>query len=345
MENDDIIERVETAAAEYEATVLKKHAALKAVHENSEAKLVEVRRHLEATPPAQDLGISVLAVAGSLARREASSLSDLDLIITTHSPQDHEAHAPIHEWRRELCKRLDIDQPNPSGVFHNPIDRPLVESIAGAATEAYDQTAKRILFILESTWLSNAKEYERLLDAVIDRYAEDVGRDSSKNFVFLLNDVVRYFRQLCVNYQQVKSDTPDGKWPLRNVKLRHSRVLMYFSMVAALGSLSRERGPHKTAALKLLVRMHPLKRLFVAYGLAGDDCFYRVAGLYNTFIALLSDKQTRDALHAVEYESRYDSAEFAQLKANSDALAAELLRFYNARRGQWDERFFEYMIL
>jgi hypothetical protein len=31
-------------------------------------------------------------------------------------------------------------------------------------------------------------------------------------------------------------------------------------------------------------------------------------------------------------------------KANSDALRSELTRFIFARRGQWSERFFEYLI-
>jgi predicted nucleotidyltransferase len=341
----DLIQRIESAAALYEGAVLARHTELGLAHHNSEKKLTEVQEHLRNHPPAAALGMDVLAVAGSLARLEASSLSDIDLIITTTSEPDDAAATAIVEWRKELCEALGIDAPNPHGVFHQPISRSSVVSIAGASDERYDHTSKRILFLLESAPLSDKAEYDALLDAVIDRYAEDVVKDPTKNFVFLLNDVVRYFRLLCVNYQQVKTETPDGKWPLRNVKLRHSRVLMYFSMIAALGLLSRERGADKVDALKLLVRMHPLKRLFVAYQMADDSCFYRVAGLYDTFIALLSKKKTRAALLAVDYETRYESSVFSQLKANSDAFAAELMRFYNARRNYWDERFFEYMIL
>lgn len=342
---DDIIERLTDAAALYEQAVLGRHKQLRVAHDESEKMLDRVREDLAANPPPAALGIGVLAVAGSLARREASSLSDIDLIITIEQ-EDHDATDAIIQWREALCARLEIERPNPNGVFHEPISRSRVQRIAGASDEPYHDTSKRILFLLESAPVANAGDYENLLDSIIDRYATDVAEDPTKNFVFLLNDVIRYFRLVCVNYQNQKTEeTANGKWPLRNVKLRHSRVLMYFSMVAAIGLLSRERGADKAAALKLLVRMHPLKRLFVAYQLADDPCFYRVAGLYDTFITLLSKEKTRNALRAVDYETRYDSSVFSQLKANSDAFAAELMRFYDARRGYWDERFFEYMIL
>lgn len=341
----DLIARLNAAADLYDNAVLARHAELRVAQDNSEATLAKIRQHLLDVPPAPDLGIDVLAVAGSLARREASSLSDIDLIITTTEQTNDAGADAIVKWREELCEALGIDAPNPHGVFHHPINRASLVSIAGASNERYDHTSKRILFLLESAPVSNETAYGALLDQVIDRYAEDVASDPSKNFVFLLNDVVRYFRLLCVNYQQVKTETPDGKWPLRNIKLRHSRVLMYFSMIAALGLLSRERCADKVDALKLLVRMPPLKRLFVSYKMADDNCFYRVAGLYDTFIALLSKQKTRAALMAVDYETRYASSIFSQLKANSDAFAAELMRFYDARRNYWDERFFEYMIL
>ncbi|WP_206542723.1 hypothetical protein, partial [Sphingomonas endophytica] len=161
----------------------------------------------------------------------------------------------------------------------------------------------------------------------------------------LLNDVIRYFRAICVNYQYTTTETADGKWPIRNLKLRHSRVLMYFSMVAAIGSLSRVHDEQKIKALKEFVTMPPLMRLFVAYRISDDGAFYKVAGYYNTFLALLSKPETRREIYGLDYKVRYGSDVFSQLKANSDALSSELLRFYEARRRVWDDRFFEYMLL
>lgn len=330
----------------YPRDVLDRHAALKTAHEFSRRTLDTVRERIRTGPPGT--AVHTVAIAGSLARLEASDQSDLDLIISLHPSGPGEAAPdpqPIMEWRDSLCDELKLDRPNQSGVFHNPICRSHLAKIAGRSGEPYEDVAKRILFLLESEWLYNQDNYDTLLGEVIDAYSEDVRRDPRKNFVFLLNDVVRFFRSLCVNYQFNKADTEDGKWPIRNVKLRHSRVLMYFSMVAAIGALSRQHTDQKIEALKELIRMEPLRRLYVAYGLARDPGFFKVAGAYNTFLHLLSQSSVREELAGLDYDKRYSSAAFAQLKANSDGLSSELLRFYEARRRDWDDRFFEYMII
>ncbi len=82
--------------------------------------------------------------------------------------------------------------------------------------------------LLESRFVFNEKRYGKVLDQIVYNYSDDVINQNNKNFVFLLNDVIRYFRSICVNYQYTKAGTEWGKWPLRNIKLRHSRVLMYF---------------------------------------------------------------------------------------------------------------------
>ena len=45
-----------------------------------------------------------------------------------------------------------------------------------------------------------------------------------------------------------------------------------------------------------------------------------------------------------DYDLRYLKRSYADLKANSDGVIAELLRFVLARRNEWTERFFEYLI-
>jgi hypothetical protein len=288
----------------------------------------------------------MLAIAGSIARLEASSNSDLDLIITTTLCEDGAADSGTAiAWRNELCATLDMDAPNKKGVFSKPVCRSHIEKIAGEAGEHYDTVAKRALLVLESQWVYNETNYTSLLHGIIEAYSQDVRADHAKNFVFLLNDMTRYFRALCVNYQFTKSATEYGKWPIRNIKLRHSRVLMYFSMVAAIGSLSDEQSAEKVEALSQLIRAQPLKRLYVAYALAGDGGFDAFAICYDRFLSSLAMRSVRAELEGLEYEKRYDSTHFAELKDNSDQLSKELLRFYETRRNQWDPRFFEYMII
>jgi hypothetical protein len=341
-----ILQDIHQAAELYPGVATNRYAALLKAESYSNERLDRVRNYILDNPPPSAAKVHTIAAAGSLARLESSEASDLDLIIVTvrdgGAAPDHNA---AKAWRDTLCTDLTIAPPNPEGVFHEPVNADSLTKIAGYADEPYAALSKRVLFLLESHCLYKETEYQSVMDDITLSYAKDVKADNRKNFVFLLNDVIRFFRTICVNYQFNTSTTTDGKWPIRNVKLRHSRVLMYFSMVAALGTLSREHSADKIAALRALIKMPPLRRLFVAYALASDGAFFKVAAFYNTFLWMMAQPATRKQLHNLEYGARYESEEFALLKGNSDALASELLRFYEARRGLWDDRFFEYMIL
>lgn len=345
MTESAIVSRILEAKDAFDELVLGRYGAIKRAEEFSAKKIDEIRSQVLVAPPPLDTGIHLLAVAGSLARKEASEASDLDLIVVTADKTNDTAHAVIEKWRSELCETLALEKHNPRGVFAAPLPLAKIQGSAGSENEPYARAAIRVLTLLESDWIFNQDSHSTLVDKIVDEYSYDVKSDPRKNFVFLMNDVIRYFRTVCVNYQYTKSETEDGKWPIRNIKLRHSRVLMYFSMIAAIGLLSRDHSEQKIYALRNLIELPPLKRLFVCYSLSNDMSFYKVAGLYDVFLDMLSDSGSRTELKGLEYTDRYRSRVFSHLKATSDALCSELLRFYEARRNSWDDRFFEYMLV
>ena len=167
--------------------------------------------------------------------------------------------------------------------------------------------------------------------------------DPSKELVFFLNDLIRYFRYICVNYED-SFGRENEKWAVRNLKLRHSRILMYAGLLFLIGEASKDGIAEKSQVIWESLGLTPLERLAHVYERCGDRCFFRVLGPYNVFLAKLSDPELRPRLNAFGYEERYSVPEFAELKWNSDAISAELLRFVFARRGSWSERFFEYLL-
>lgn len=333
---------LEAIEGRYDESVLSRYAALAAAEFFSKTTIENTRAAIANSPP--PAAIKILAAAGSLARKEASEQSDLDLIMVTADDVEVD-EAELAAWRDQLCDDLNIDKPNPNGVFIKSVPYSRLVSTAGYAKEDYGDVAKRVLTVLESQWLFGEDDYHRLIDEVLNCYAEDVRTGPHKVFLFLLNDIIRFFRALCVNYEHTKSETMDGKWPIRNLKLRHSRVLMYFSMVAALGSLSPVDEPDKIPRLRSLIAMPPLRRLHAAYQLSGDGGFDRVAELYDLFLKRMSDPAVRNQLLGLEYGARKESALFEELRINSGELATELARFYETRRNQWNPKFFEYMVL
>lgn len=53
----------------------------------------------------------------------------------------------------------------------------------------------------------------------------------------LCNDIGRYYRTLCIEYK-AKIDVEDKDWCTRNLKLRHSRKLWYFSSMMSIVALA-----------------------------------------------------------------------------------------------------------
>jgi hypothetical protein len=301
-----------------------------------------------------------VAVAGSVGRLEASSASDLDYMIVYPAEPTEGADA----FRKQVEEVLEatplkladgsetrFGKSNPRGVFVGDINgKQLIDSI-GMREEDYDRISRRLLLLLESRSLWNAPGFQGLRHRLVSEYAKDVADDASKEFVLLINDLIRYFRTICVNYHSVKG-SEHGKWPIRNIKLRHSRVVMYGSLLFCIGELSKfEYGKGnaqpagKIARLREYVELPPLERFVQLYLSNADDNLFRFLSLYNNFLAALADPAKREELASLEYSKRYESALFSQLKVNSDAFASEVMRFLEARRASWSSRFFEYLIL
>ncbi len=298
-------------------------------------------------------GIVTLAVAGSLGRMDAAEVSDCDLLVVVSDAAlgNEGASKGIYDAVWDALKPLNLITPKEGGTFSKPtsIQQLCDKKHIGAAKEDTQSFRRsRLLFLLETQPVFQPEGYQTVVEAVVNSYADEyVAKDPRKEWGFLLNDLIRYFRSICVNYQW-DFENEHGKWPLRNIKLRHSRLIMYGGLLILLGECSRER-KEKVRWLRERLILTPLERIAWVYSANQDTSFFRVADYYDTFLGMLSKPEERTEINgphvqAGSYESRYSMRNYAILKANSDGLIAELLRFILGRRGVWSERFFEYLI-
>lgn len=332
----------ETYEEAFSSDVLDRYSSIKDNYNHSNAVTEKLTSGLSSKiDPSKGNDISAV-IFGSYARLDASTVSDLDhLIVVRNNDIDQ---SQLREALLETLAELDIPMPNPEGVFNGEVvTESLIENV-GSFSDDYRTMSQRLLFLLESRQIFGKDLYEELIEDLLCFYGKDVVTDPRKNYVFLLNDLIRYFRTICVNYAYTKS-TDEKKWPLRNIKLRHSRVVMYASLIAMLGVLSTYRGADINDRLKEFIVLTPLQRLHRAYLEAGDTGFYKIAGYYDVFLSHLNSGKTRKALTEISYDDRYSHTEFIVLKTNSDALSAELSRFFLDRRGSWSDRFFEYLLM
>ncbi|MDI9637623.1 hypothetical protein QQ054_02175 [Oscillatoria amoena NRMC-F 0135] len=337
---------------------INRYKAIKDNWEYSRKCINDIRECLKQSESKISSEVITIAAAGSLGRMEANrEVSDADLIIllSDNIELDSQEATEIYNSIWEILNPLKLERPKATGVFAKPINQKQLLSSIGKADEEYATYGKRLLLILETQPLYRDASYTQVINAIIERYADKyVKQDSKKEWTLLLNDLIRYFRSLAVNYQWDFNNDVE-KWAIRNIKLRHSRLVMYSGLLMLIGEASKVR-VDKVNWLQEKLKMTPLERIAWVYERNEDWSFHRVIGHYNTFILNMNDPKVREALNYNPselssensggdfYEDRYTKNEFASLKANSDGLIAELLRFVFARRGDWSERFFEYLI-
>ncbi len=192
---------------------------------------VSRRNELEALFPDRKSPDSSLVVFGSLARQEVTGGSDLDwlLLVDGQSIPEHK------EDETEIAKILEDSKfikPGRSGLFGSIVgSHDLIHNIGGE-DDTNSNTTRRVLLLLEALAIGNGAALGRVRKQILRRYLEDDrGLRHAGGDVriprFLLNDLTRYWRTVTVDFVYKQRLNRDGKWALRNAKLRMSRKLLY----------------------------------------------------------------------------------------------------------------------
>jgi predicted nucleotidyltransferase len=179
-------------------------------------------------------------VTGSFGRFDASPYSDLDLffIMPSENGLGGIEKTLIDAELIRLVRRLGFPDFDSDGRFLKilPLDQMLTK-LGSPDDDSCNYFTARMLLLLESYCLYNQAQYEEVIEKVIDRYFRDF-HDHMSDFlpVFLVNDIIRFWKTLCLNYEhrRNRSDHEKIKAHLKNLKLKFSRMLTCFSMIAWL---------------------------------------------------------------------------------------------------------------
>jgi predicted nucleotidyltransferase len=292
-----------------------------------------------------------VVVFGSLARDEYTSGSDADwtLLIDGGANSDH-----LRVAQKITSSIKDIFKaPNATGSFGGmTFSHPLIHNIGGPE-DTNANTTQRILMLLESRSVHGLGDaaYSRVLRGILNRYIEQEvshlnrAKTSFKVPRFLLNDVVRFWRTMAVDFASKQWARAGEGWGIRNAKLRFSRKLIYISGLLTCFScaldpdLNSKVKLERDTALQVVNHLKAIKGTPLAV-LAGALLLYDVDGdastsifnAYNEFVGILNDAKKRARLQELRAEESGSDSLFGEIRRISDSFQNGLDKFFFENR-------------
>lgn len=275
----------------------------------AQERAVSERRRLQSALTDLDGADSSIVVFGSLGRDEFTPGSDVDWTLLVDGISDPAHFDTALEIRRRL-KEMGHALPGREGVFGNlAFSHNLIHQIGGE-DDSNSNTTRRILLLVESDVIGRRDAYKRTLNNILHRYLnEDRGlwHGSSEFRVprFLLNDIVRYWRTMAVDFAYKQRTRGNQGAGLRNIKLRISRKLIFISGMLACFSCHLSLTPDErkliygTKAVQPLVlhlqktlNLTPLQ-LIATMLLEFEELWEpasRLFNAYDSFVGILADE-------------------------------------------------------
>lgn len=286
--------------------------------EYSEDIIKEIRKNLETKSLLLQHNVSVV-VTGSFGRNEASSISDMDWFVISETDIPDDTSKQIQDEVTKVVNVLVTKNVGSTGTFGGVVTKKELLQNFGGSKETNQEFTRRMLYLLESTWLFNEVLFKSTKDEILKTYIKPNISDSGLNR-FILNDVIRYYRTICTDYEY--KTTIDGKqWGVRKIKLRFSRKILYFSgliTVASTCSYTREDKIKKTIEL---LELSPIERIQSIIGVSETT---KMMTYYTEFLNKISDDNVRDSLDSVERKNRNENEDYRYLKNLSEHFNWEM---------------------
>ena len=292
---------------------------LLAARERTDAALSDLGARLEDVPRDPDVAVVLF---GSWGRREVTAGSDEDWSVLIDGP----ARDAVRPGPEDLAGRIGAGErrPAPEGAFARTVAcEDLVERV-GLQADSNRNLTLRMLLLLESVAPVGADVHARCVERVLGTYLRDV--DPFRPPRFFLNDLIRYWRTIAVDFEGKARADGGAKWAARLAKLRTSRKVLFAGGLLPILLCHLHPAPEIPRFLGAQLRAPATDRLAQAF-LRFDavDAGLRSLGAYDRWLGLLDDPEARAELEGAGREAAETSAVFAEARRLGDELEAGLL--------------------
>ncbi len=259
----------------------------------------------------------VVGVNGSYARREVTSGSDVDLFVLFRRDALSEA-VRLQEAVRAELSNAGFVMPSSGGVFDEPLAISALTQTIGGQGDSNVSITRRMLLLLEGEWIFGEQTFVDARNRLLAQYVPESIR-SEQIAMFLLNDIIRYWRTICVDLEH---KVLIGRKPraIRLIKLRFSRMLLFVAGVLAIGETFGVDRDEKLRRLNELLTIPTFERVKHIVG----DKAASILEIYTEFLHALDDPDIRTALSAQPHDGE-DSLEFEALRAKAQKFRDLLL--------------------
>jgi hypothetical protein len=223
------------AAATDRVGLAGKTPALIAAAEFSERQLEAMRLGVARRfgEPSSEMPVDV-GVLGSYGRGEASPASDLDYVVLLHgAPPRGLTMRDYLLAVEDAADELSISAPATNGMFARVLAAGELAGRVRAVEDSSALSSRRMLYLMESVSIYQPVLHRELRRSIVAEYlAHTAGKRGIPRF--LLNDVLRYWRTVGVDYEAKLWSSAAPEWGLRYLKFAISRKLTVAGTVAAL---------------------------------------------------------------------------------------------------------------
>ncbi len=282
--------------------------ALEAARARTASRCDAARAALAGMPRDPDVAVVLL---GSWGRGEVTQGSDDDVLVVTSGALRASLRPTVADLRPAFAQATGAQ-----GTFDEVVALSDLATI-GLEADSNRVLTRRMLVLLESAPLLGADVHAAVLAGLLAAYlGEERGeRRDRRPPRFLLNDVIRYWRTVAVDFEAKARAGDDGKWALRHAKLRTSRTMLFAGGLLPLLECHHVTADDAPALLLSELLRPPTDRIaaaFVRYDAV--DAGVRTLGAYDRFIAVLDDPERRATLEGLPRASARQDPVFTECR-------------------------------
>ncbi len=239
----------------------------------SRARLQELSRRLRNTRQFKAVPNLCVYATGSYSRQEASQNSDIDLFFMHPGTSEVSPVSRLDEMRL-FARVIEVGQQMNFPTFSNDGEYlrvlfldDVLRTMGSPEDDSQNYFTARMLLLLESTPVVNHEFLRKMVDKIIEAYFRDYP-DHIRSFrpVFLINDILRFWKTLCLNYEHRRNrpeDDPQRKLRqhVKNFKLKFSRLMTCFGTIVGVCSVPP---PITQADIVAITKRTPFQRFMHA---------------------------------------------------------------------------------